>query len=364
MKVIGAGAAVATGILLVASLAPAGADGSHHHGDELETVVDGLDGPRGVDTLGHGLTLVTEIDGTFSLVIERKRHEPKVIELGSVPAGFSPAVAAGRHGRVYILTGGGGGPGSPPIPGAATLYKWRYGYDKPVPVFDVAAYQLGDPDLDDLEGLPTTSNPFNLAALRDGSVLIADAEGNDLIRWWPNGHAVTVARLLPRVVDVPDGIPLPEEEVPAEAVATSVAVGPDGYWYVGELRGFPATPGTSQIWRIKPGSVNAVCDPENPWNRKCKRYADGLTSIVDLAGSHHSLYAVSLSKASWLVAEAEDATPEEQIGALYKIKRWHHKTWIKELVEDQLTLPGGVDVKDDIYVTWPVFGPGQLSKID
>ena len=43
-----------------------------------------------------------------------------------------------------------------------------------------------------------------------------------------------------------------------------MTVGSDGYWYVGELRGFPATPGTSEIWRIKPGTVGAVCDPEKP----------------------------------------------------------------------------------------------------
>ena len=61
-----------------------------------------------------------------------------------------------------------------------------------------------------------------------------------------------------------------------------MTVGPDGYWYVGELRGFPATPGTSQIWRIKPGTIDAVCDPEKPWRGRCTRYADGLTSIVDL----------------------------------------------------------------------------------
>lgn len=365
MRIIGAGAPLAAGLLLVASLGPAVAGGGHHHwDDDLRVVLDGLDGPRGVDTIGHGKTLVTESDGSFSLVIERKWHEPEVIELGSVGGEFAPAIAAGKHGGIYILTGAGGEPGGEPAPGSATLYEWRHGYDAPVPVFDVAGYQVGDPDLADLEEVPEESNPFGIAALRDGSVLIADAAGNDLIRWWPSGHAVTVARLLPRVVDVPDEIPLPVDQVPSEAVPTSVAVGPDGYWYVGELRGFPATPGTSQIWRIKPGSVGAVCDPEAPWNRRCKRYADGLTSIVDLGASRHSLYAVSLSKAGWLATEAEEPAPEDLIGGLFKIGRHHHRTWVKEIAEGQLTLPGGVDVKHDVYVTGPVFGPGMLSKLD
>jgi hypothetical protein len=372
MRKLGRTAALATAGVLVATLAPANA--GHDHGDddeELSTVVE-LDGPRGVDALGHGRTLVTETDGTFSLVRERRGQEPEVIELGSVPGGFAPAIAAGRHGRVYILVGAAGEPDGPPPPGYATLYEWRHGYAAPKPVFDVAAYQTTDPDPDDLEGAPTDSNPFGLAVLKDGSVLIADAGGNDLIRWYRNGDAETVATFMPRVVTVPDSIPLPEEEVPSEAVSTSVTVGPDGYWYVGELRGFPATPGTSQIWRIKPGSVGAVCDPEKPWRGHCKRYADGLTSIMDLGADHRSIYAVSLSKMSWLVAEADPPVPGAEIGALYRLTSHHrsrhhghhgHHVRIRELVKDQLVLPGGVDVKGKIYVTGPVFGPGALMKI-
>jgi hypothetical protein len=364
MKNFGRAAALTTAILLVATLAPATAGGRHDDG-HLRTVVDGLDGPRGLDALGHGKTLITESDGTFSLVIERRGKDAKQIELGPVPPGFGHAIAAGKHGKVYILTGAGGEPGGPPAPGSQTLFEWRYGYDEPKPVFNVAEYQVNDPDPYDLEGVPEDSNPFGLATLRDGSVLIADAAGNDLIRWWPNGKAVTVARLKPRLVDVPPELGLPFDEMESEAVATSVTVGPDGYWYVGELRGFPATPGTSQVWRIKPGSVGAVCDPEKPWRGRCTRYADGLTSIVDLGASRRSVYAVSLSKMSWLAVEADPPIPGAEIGALYRLTKHHHKVWIKELVKDQLTLPGGVDVaKDDIYVIGPIFGPeGMLQRV-
>ncbi|UMG93214.1 ScyD/ScyE family protein [Nocardioides sp. TF02-7] len=381
---------LAGALLLAAPFTPASA--GHHHGDDdtLDPLVEGLDGPRGVDHLGHGLTLVTETDGTFSLVVERRRKhaEPHVVELGSVPGEFAPAIAAGRHGKVYILTGA-GAPGT----GAATLYVWRWGYDEPRPVFDVAAYQADDLDPDDLEDAPDESNPYGLAALKDGSVLIADAAGNDLIRVWPRGYAVTVARFKPRVVEVPDGLPATDPdgnplppagaEIPSESVPTSVTVGRDGYWYVGELRGFPATPGTSEIWRIKPGSVDATCDPERPWNRKCSLYADGLTSVVDLAAGDRGIYAVSLSKQGWLAWElgAEDS----EIGGLFKVTRHRHHAHIRELAEDQLVLPGGVDVGsghrnrgwdrryhghghghrhgDRLYVTGPVFGPGALSTV-
>ncbi len=205
--------------------------------------------------------------------------------------------------------------------------------------------------------------------LRDGTVLVSDAAGNDLLRVHRNGRIETVARLKTRTVKVPrtacrandpEGNPLPPAGTPidSEAVATSVTVGSDGYWYVGELRGFPATPGTSEIWRIKPGAVGAVCDPEKPNKGHCKRFADGLTSIVDLGAGHGSIYAVELSKMSWL--QMELGTPGSEIGGLFRIRGHHHE----ELVPGQLRQPGGVDVsRDDIYLTGPVFGPGSLMKL-
>ncbi len=332
-------------------------------------VVEGLDGVRGVDHLGRGRTLVTEADGTFSLVVERRHRPAKVVELGQVPAGFiAPAISAGPRGTVYLLTSG-GEPGT----GAATLYRWRWGDDAPTAVFDVAAYQATDPDPNNQEGAPEESNPFGLAALRDGTVLISDAAGNDLIRVWPrSGKAVTVARLLPRVVAVPEGLPATDPDgeplppagamIPSEGVATSVTVGPDGWWYVGELRGFPATPGTSQVWRIKPGAVGADCDPDRPRHGWCKRYADGLTSIVDLGATRRSVYAVGLSKMSWLAFEL--GTPGAEVGALWRLTRVHHKVRVSEVAAGKLILPGGVDgARKKVYVTGPTFGPGSLSVI-
>ena len=175
---------VAASLVLAAAASPAyaadhhpghrsGHDGHHphhhghwHHGDhgggDADTVsqVVALDGPRGVAALGRGRTLVTEADGTFSLVVERRHADPKVIVLGSVPPGaVAPAIAAGHHGEVYVVTGG-GPPGGVPGPGGATLYVWHWGEAAPTPVFDVAAYQQGDPDPDNLADEPTeTATP-------------------------------------------------------------------------------------------------------------------------------------------------------------------------------------------------------------
>ncbi|WP_345523908.1 ScyD/ScyE family protein [Nocardioides conyzicola] len=377
--------AVAT---LALSGAPAVADngGHQHHGSgELETVFDGLNGPRGVDALGHGRTLVTETDGTFSLILEphkrwhhwrgaRHGSAPRKIVLGQVPTNFAPAIAAGRHGTIWLLTGG-ASPDEPAADNGATLFKWKAGWAAPVAFADIAAYQESDPDPYDLEDLPADSNPFGLAALRDGSVLVADAAGNDLLHVSKSGDIETVARLKPREVVTPEGLPGAGTPATAEAVATSVTVGSDGAWYIGELRGYPATPGTSEIWRVRPGTTDALCDPEKPWGA-CQRYADGLTSIVDLGAGRHGIYAVTLSKLSWLAVESPTPPPGADIGGLFLVSGGHghghhrhghghgHGARITELVPDQLHLPGGVDVAGDPYVVGPVFGPGALAKID
>jgi len=341
-----------------------------------------LDGPRGVDALGDGRTLVTETGGDFSLVVERKRKPARVVPLGNLPTDFPPAIAKGRHGVVYLLTGASGPPPeqrAASLRGAAapapptTLFKWKRGWAAPRPVVDIGAYQKTDPDPWDQENLPTDSNPFGLAALDDGTVLVADAAGNDLLRVWPRtGKIRTVARLMPRTVPVPAGLPdVPPEAggplppagtpFPSEAVATSVAVGEDGFWYVGELRGFPATPGTSQVWRIKPGSKNATCDPAHPRRGHCKRYADGFTSVTDLAAGPRGIYVLELSKKSWFAFEM--GLPGAQEGGLFLVRPRGAAHRVRELAAGRLTTPGGVDVSDHVYVAGPLFGPGALLRL-
>ena len=343
--------------------APVTASAGHR---DVSPVVEDLEGPRGVAVTKSGKVVFAEADGSFSLLTTKGRHAGEVKELGSVPAGFiAPALDVG-HGKIFVLTAA-GEPGT----GAGTLYRWRSGSGVKT-VADISAYQQTDPDPYDLEDFPTDSNPFGVAALRDGSALVADAAGNDLLRVYPNGKIVTVARIKPRVVEVPeelpevdpDGNPLPPAGTPieSEGVATSVTVGSDGYYYVGELRGFPATPGTSQVWRIKPGSVNAVCDPERPNIGACQRYADGFTSIVDLeAGPRGRIYAVELVQQSWLQWELGLVDPP--LGGLFLIPRGGGSR--VELGAGSLVLPGGVGVSKSgkVYVTAPVFGPGAVLRV-
>lgn len=353
---------VVTVLGLVANLSGMGSDPS-----EPLPLVEDLNGPRGVSVGPFGLIAYTENDGSFSALVSRGPFAGTILPLAAVPPNFiAPSIAMGHFGQTFILTAG-GPEGAPPPPGGATLYKWLPGMSSPRAIADIGAYQVTDPDPFNTNGVPEESNPFGVALLPDGSVLVSDAAANDLLRVFRNGKIITVARLKPRTVPVPDGLPPPPAFPPAgtpilsEGVATSVTVGADGYYYVGELRGFPATPGTSQVWRIAPDSVNALCDPEAPKKGKCQRYADGFTSIVALgAGNDGSIYVVELAKKSWLQWEITD---DPGFGALFRIPRGGGTA--QELAVDQLVLPGGVSVagSNKAYVTGPVFGPGALSRI-
>lgn len=160
------------------------------------------------------------------------------------------------------------------------------------------------------DGGEIDSNPFDVAALSGGRALVADAGGNDLLIVGPKGKVDWVAtlpdQLVPtdnakKLVGCPDAPPeladicgLPEM-IPAQAVATSVAVGPDGAYYVGELKGFPFPLGMSRIWRIEPGTRHAQCGT----SPACTVVADGFTSIVDLAfGPDGRLYVDEFDEAS------------------------------------------------------------------
>ena len=90
------------------------------------------------------------------------------------------------------------------------------------------------------------------------------------------------------------------DEVPAEPVTTSVAVGPDGAYYVGELQGFPAPPGYAKVWRIQRGTRHADCATSD----RCRVVAEGFTAIVDLAFTPSvKLDVVELDEGGWLPVE-------------------------------------------------------------
>jgi len=232
-------------------------------------------------------------------------------------------------------------------------------------VANIQAFRNTHPDTTDLDQPPnpTDSNAYGVAALNGARTLVTDAGGNDLLLVSARGRVTTVAKLpnamistshLPPFLGIPTDIVLP-----AEAVPTSVAVGPDGWWYVGELKGFPFTPGASRIWRIAPWARNVVCDPAAT-SGPCTVFADGFTSIIGLEfGRDGSLYVLEMVKSSVLNL----FLGTDDVGALWRLKDGT-KT---EIAAGQLHAPGGVAVGRDgaIYVTnWSVaLGAGEVLRI-
>ena len=148
------------------------------------------------------------------------------------------------------------------------------------------------------------------ALVLDHKALVIDAGGNDLLRVDNRGNIELVATFPVEFVstdnfnDLACGAPgcaIPPPFIPAEAVPTSVVVGPDGAMYVGELKGFPAPTGASNIWRIEPGASGVACGVDSG----CTKVFDGgFTSIVDLAfGPDGRLYVSELDEASWASIE-------------------------------------------------------------
>jgi hypothetical protein len=114
----------------------------------------------------------------------------------------------------------------------------------------------GDPSID--------SDPYGVVAYR-GGFAIADAAANDVLYVNPAGQISTLA-VLPLVPEPSGG-----GTVLAQPVPTSLAVGPDGALYVGELGGAAANDvGDVNVYRIVPGQAPTV-------------YASGLTMIGGIA---------------------------------------------------------------------------------
>lgn len=351
------GIAATGALLLVASLATPSAAADPPY----RVVIDGLNNPRGVDVAANGRVLVAE---TGAGKIWSAWGDETGLFAGGLPVQVSPeGEATGVVGvsavgnNSAIVTIGEAAPGTPDFEEVLRLTPTGAR-----DLADIGAYQAGDPDPQDLDQPPNPgqSNPYGIASLGQGQVLVTDAGNNDLLLVDGAGKVTTVARFpieLTSTAHLPPFFGLPPM-IPAEAVPTAVAVGPDGWWYVTELKGFPFTPGASRIWRISPDARDVTCDPAAT-SGPCTSWATGFSALIDIDfgrdGTPYVLEMVHNGLAAFFLGG-------DAIGAL-----WQGVGAGKEqLAEGALLVPGGVGVgpHGELYVSvGSVFPDGALVSI-
>lgn len=185
------------------------------------------------------------------------------------------------------------------------------------------------------------SNPFGMTIAPNGDFLVADAGGNDILRATVNGNVSTLAVLPARANPLSFGPPV------IQPVPTSIAIGPDSDYYVGQLTGFPFPVSHANVYRYQTATeALTVAYPS-------------FTNIIDVTfDAHGDLYVLQLTNEG--LAAAMPGT-----GVLVKIDT---STGARRLIaSDGLVFPGSVVAGRDgtVYVTNHTNVPsgGQVLRI-
>ncbi len=274
-----------------------------------EVFATGLVNPKGIDQSPSGALYVAEagnggsdctsvpnacfgLTGAITRVGPTAGENPVRIVTGlpSIYSG-SPRLAVGpndvsfsRYGAATIIMGLGGDLAVRDQlgPDGANLGKLlrMTGNGRTVAVADISAFEeAANPDHGAID-----SNPYGVEG-QPGEWAVADAGANSLVRVRPNGKTDLLAVFPPQMVDAPPFLGLPAgAKIPSQAVPTSVTRGPDGYWWVGTLTGFPFPTGGASVWRVP------------PWGGDPELCASGFTTIVDVAfDPYGKLYVLEIS---------------------------------------------------------------------
>lgn len=338
-------------------------------------IADGLDNPRGIALNANGSILVAESGrggrhcddqlcfGTTASITRVSLAGATAVPVKKLPslagpdgfASFGASDVAFEAGTFYIALGGGPvavtavqdfGPAARPFYDLATANP----YDR---LADLLKFETkNDPD-----GGGVDSNPYGVARI-GGGTLVADAGGNSLILVLDDGTRELVATFPTQDLLDPDG-----NTIPAQAVPNTVAVGPDGAWYVGQLTGFPFNIGSSRVWRLEPTARDVACDAAATTG-PCTLYAEDLTALIDIAFDVDcNLWALEIARNGILALEAPNPAPEDMAGALFRLDG---NTWT-EVASDGLVTPGGLVISTDgrIFITnYAIFpGAGQVAEV-
>lgn len=183
------------------------------------------------------------------------------------------------------------------------------------------------------------SDPYSFVPY-DGGYAIADAGANDVLFLSSTGH-IRVLAVLPTIKEhaPADSFGSSQKkaiEADAQAVPTSITVGPDGALYVGELGGAPFDLGTSSVYRVVPGHRATV-------------FARGFTAIGDIAFDHEGrLLVVELDKKGLNDSGLNDGHPAS--GEIISVDSGGEKT---TLLSTGLDFPTAIAVGqgDTVYLS-------------
>lgn len=345
-------AALTASAVLPAGTAPAQPD---HRPAALQVVLEGLDTPR-------GLAWDPQLNRVLITEAGRGGPAPCAPGVGDYPACFgrSGAITAyspdgGRaerlatglpsvinefsvlglhdidvhHGRISVVFGLGGrmstrdGLGADAFGLAHTAVISRSG--EMHPVGDLLEFeQTNNPHPTDVN-----ANAYGLVTGPFGTI-VAEAGGNDILHVTDEGEVTMLAVLPDQIID----------GTPVESVPTTVAIGPDGAFYIGEYSGEPTSIGVARIWRLVPGSQPTVL-------------TSGFTGIIDLAFDRQGRMLV-------LELAEQGFDSPDKTGRLVRIEPDGTHT---VLAREGLEHPGGVEVAPDgdLYITNRTTGLGDNS---
>ena len=347
--------------------APAGARGL-----DVDVIADELDNPRHVAVAKNGDVYVAEAGeggnhatarscfntaegfactGRTGAITRISRHRQERVVDGL--ASFAPAngdSAIGPHGvfadgnDVYFTNGGPTGPtrGDPPRSCCATRRWCPRSRSRRCTAACSSCAGAAASGRSRMRGRSRTgstrtpssattrvdSNPVDVLEDR-GRFVIADAGGNTILRTNRRGR-LEVLSLFRNVLTTRPGFPT----IPMQAVPTGVVKGPDGFYYVSQLTGFPFPPGGASVFRVDPRTGEYTT------------FASGFTNIMDLDfGPDGTLYVLEIDTDSLVPEGTTD-------GGLWTVSRSGTSQKIA-LPAGTLTMPGGIAVgrQGKLYVS-------------
>jgi len=350
------------------------------YGPTLTAVAQGLNNPRGVAVSenrtvyvaeagsgGNGLCIPSDeggdqcfgTSGAITKIANGTQSQlvtglPSLADAAGMSALGPASVATFGTGRISAVIQGAGTPeANAQFGGDGALLGHLITVDNQGQVTDVAdlgAYEAtNNPD-----GQQIDSDPYAVLDLGN-KWIVADAAANDLLQVTADGTISTLAVFPSQMVDAPPFLNMPAgTQIPAESVPTSVTIGPDGAYYVGELTGFPFPVGGARVWRVVPGQQPAV-------------YATGFTNIISVTfDANGNMLVLEIAKNGLLAAEA--AGPDNMAAAAGALIRVLPDGTQHEVASAGLVMPGGVAVGPDgtIYVSnFGIFsGMGAVVRLD